>query len=84
MSETYVSHTKPGKRMQSLSESRGGSKVTKPIFSNSRKRHKSTNASLQVILEFVFFLLFQKNGSVRRWETNGDGLCQKLGLVGQR
>ena len=39
MSETYVSHTKPWSRMQSLSESRGGSKVTKPIFSNSRKRN---------------------------------------------
>ena len=25
--------------MQSLSESRGGSKVTKPIFSNNRKRY---------------------------------------------
>ena len=39
MSETYVSHTKPWSRMQSLSESRGGSKVTKPIFSNSIKRY---------------------------------------------
>ena len=39
MSETYVSHTKPWSRMQSLSESLGGSKVTKPIFSNSRKRY---------------------------------------------
>ena len=28
-------HTKPWSRMQSLSESLGGSKVTKPIFSNS-------------------------------------------------
>ena len=40
MSETYVAHTKPLSRMQCLSESRGGgggagSKVTKPIFSNS-------------------------------------------------
>ena len=39
MLETYVSHTKPCSRMRSLSESRGGSKVTKPIFSNSRKRY---------------------------------------------
>ena len=39
MSDTYVSHTKPWSRMQSLSESRGGSKVTKPIFSNSIKRY---------------------------------------------
>ena len=39
MSDTYVSHTKPWSRMQSLSESRGGSKVTEPIFSNSRKRY---------------------------------------------
>ena len=39
MSETYVSHTKPWSRIQSLSESRGGSKVTKPIFSNSIKRY---------------------------------------------
>ena len=38
-SETYVSQTKPWSRMQRLSESRGGSKVTKPIFSNSRKRY---------------------------------------------
>ena len=37
MSETHVAHTKPLSRMQCLSESRGGggSKVTKPIFSNS-------------------------------------------------
>ena len=39
MSETYVSHTKPWSRMQSLSESCGGSKVRKPIFSNSGKRY---------------------------------------------
>ena len=32
-------HTKPWSRMQSLSESLGGSKVTKPIFSNSGKRY---------------------------------------------
>ena len=37
------SHTKPWSRMQSLSESRGGSKVTKPIFSNSRKRKSPFN-----------------------------------------
>ena len=34
-----VSHTKPWSRMGSLSESRGGSKVTKPIFSSSGKRY---------------------------------------------
>ena len=39
MSETHVSHTKPCSRMRSLSESRGESKVTKPIFSNSGKRY---------------------------------------------
>ena len=39
MSETHVSHTKPWSRMQSLSESRGGSKARKPIFSNSGKRY---------------------------------------------
>ena len=37
------SHTKPWSRMQSLSESHGGSKVTKPIFSNSRKRKSPFN-----------------------------------------
>ena len=31
MSETHVAHTKPLSRMQNLSESRGRSKVTKPI-----------------------------------------------------
>ena len=30
---------KPWSRMVSFSESRGGSKVTKPIFSNSGKRY---------------------------------------------
>ena len=37
MSETHVAYTKPLSRMQCLSESHGGggSKVTKPIFSNS-------------------------------------------------
>ena len=33
MSKTHVAHTKPLSRMQSLSESRGGSKATKPNFS---------------------------------------------------
>ena len=51
MSETYVSHTKPWSRMQSLSESRGGSKVTKPIFSNSIKRYCLTPPRLQGILK---------------------------------
>ena len=32
-------NTKPLSRMQSLSESRGGSKVTNPIFRNSAKRY---------------------------------------------
>ena len=41
MSQTHVAHTKPLSRMQSLSESRGGSKVTKPSFSNSAKRYYS-------------------------------------------
>ena len=39
MSQTHVAHTKPLSRMQSLS--RGGSKVTKPSFSNSAKRYYS-------------------------------------------
>ena len=37
MSETHVTHTKPLSRMQSLSESRGRSKVTKSTFSDSAK-----------------------------------------------
>ena len=36
---THVAHTKPLSRMQSLSVSRGRSKVTKPIFSNSAMRY---------------------------------------------
>ena len=39
MLETYVAHTKPWSRMRSLSEPRGGYKVTKPIFSNGGKRY---------------------------------------------
>ena len=39
MLETHVFHTKPCSRMQSLSESRGESKVTKPIFNNSGKSY---------------------------------------------
>ena len=39
MSETHVSHTKPWSRMRRLSESRGGSKMTKPISSNSGKHY---------------------------------------------
>ena len=39
MSETHV-HTKPLSKMQSLSELRGGSKVTKSIFSNSQNSAK--------------------------------------------
>ena len=42
MSETHVSDTKPCSRMRSLSESRGGSKVTKRIFGNSGKRYSYT------------------------------------------
>ena len=41
MLETHVAHTKPLSRMQSLFEPCGGSKVTKPIFSNSAKRYIS-------------------------------------------
>ena len=38
--EAHFAHTKPlTQGMQSLSESRGGSKVTKPIFSNSALRY---------------------------------------------
>ena len=43
MLETHISHTKLLSRMQSLSESRGGSKVTKPIFSNSAKCYSVAN-----------------------------------------
>ena len=50
MSETYVSHTKHWKRMQSLSESRGGSKVTKPVFSNSIKRYCQRRRKQETIL----------------------------------
>ena len=35
----HVAHTKPLSRVQSLSESRRGSKVTKPIFNDSAKRY---------------------------------------------
>ena len=40
-------------RMQSLSESRGGSKVTKPIFSNSGKRYPQSLNSKQVQNFFI-------------------------------
>ena len=46
MSETHVAHTKPMSRMQSLSESGRGSKVTKPIFGNSAKRYSEVFAPL--------------------------------------
>ena len=36
---TGVAHTKPLSRLQGLFESRGGSRVTKPIFSNGAKRY---------------------------------------------
>ena len=39
----FLAHTKPRSRMRSLTESRGGSKVTKPIFSNSGKLYSLTN-----------------------------------------
>ena len=45
--ETHVSHTKPWNRMRSLSKSREGSKVTKPIFSNSRKRYSGQGILLK-------------------------------------
>ena len=45
MSETHSAHAKPLRRMQSLFESRGGSKVTKPIFSNSANYKSSHVAS---------------------------------------
>ena len=37
--------TKPLSRIQSLSEPRGGSKMAKPIFSNSAKRYRSFSLS---------------------------------------
>ena len=45
MSETHFTHTKPLSRIQSLSEPRGGSKVAKPVFSNSAKRLRSFSLS---------------------------------------
>ena len=39
MLEMHVAHTKALSRMHSLSESHGGSKVTKPTFRNSAKRY---------------------------------------------
>ena len=49
MSETRVAHTKPLSRMQSLSESRRGSKVTKPIFNNSaRAIERFTGSNIRV------------------------------------
>ena len=48
MSEMHVSHTKPWSRMRSLSESCGGSKVTKPIFGNSGKRNCDNDASIVI------------------------------------
>ena len=40
MSEKHVAPTKPWSRMQSLSKSRRGTKVTKPIFSNNTIERK--------------------------------------------
>ena len=51
MLETDVAHTKPLSRMQSLPESGGGSKVTKPIFSNSAKCYKSEMSSVLLCLK---------------------------------
>ena len=48
MSETHVAHTKPLSRMQSLSDSRGGSKVTKLIFSTSAKRYQSFSGEFRI------------------------------------
>ena len=45
MFETHAAHTK---QLQSLSESRMGSKVTKPTFSNSAKRYKFCNKKISV------------------------------------
>ena len=39
MLEMHVAHMKPLSRMNSLSESHGGSKVTKPTFRNSAERY---------------------------------------------
>ena len=39
MSKVHVAHIKPLSKMQSLSESRGGSKVAKSIFGDSAKRY---------------------------------------------
>ena len=58
MSETCLSHTKPWSRMQSLSESRGGSKVTKPIFSNSIKRYFRRNICSEDYLRSRIFGTF--------------------------
>ena len=45
--------TKPLSRMQSLSESRRGSKVTKPIFSNSAKRSSCLTLCVMMLCHVV-------------------------------
>ena len=51
MNNFHAETSKLWSKMQSLSESRGGSKVTKPIFSNSIKRYCLTPPRLQGILK---------------------------------
>ena len=46
-SEMHVAHIKPLSRMQSLSESRRGSNVAKPIFSDSSNRYLIIEALLK-------------------------------------
>ena len=69
---THVSHIKPSSRMRSSSESRRGTKVTKPIFSNSGKLYCLTRpvqkgrvrSAFWLVPENCVFLLNQKAGGL--------------------
>ena len=68
MSETHVAvaHTKPWSRMRSLSESRGGSEVTRPILGRkkrAKKRRKETSL-VHFRLNGVVFNMFHAVYSV--------------------
>ena len=68
MLEMHVAHTKPLSRMNTLSESHGGSKVTKLIFRNSAKRYidfarspKMWNRCLEEIGQVVLYFAYHHN-----------------------